>query len=243
MKILNGKRLLKFLASHKILGLLLDLVLFPLILLMYIIKYFHVTDIDKHLPKQNKPPILLVHGSGSNEAQWLISSIYLKHKYDIYMVQLNTIPADHTAGLDDMSLILDSKITEILKVNNQKLTLVGHSMGGLICAAAAKKYHTYIKRIITINSPWNGASMLHNVMFETKRHHQMLPNSAFTLECQTNMNVYNVDLTVVYNEYDMQVHACDAVPTHVQQFKTVNYGCGHTNVILHKKLWKLLELI
>lgn len=243
MKILNSKVLLQFLLSHKSLGLLADLSLFPLILLMYIIKFFHKSDIDRYLPKRNRQPIILVHGSGANEAQWLITSLYLKNMYDVYMVQLNDLPADASVGLDRMRVKVENKIEQIRKHNQQKIILVGHSMGGLIAALSVEKLSDHIDRIITINTPWNGASMLNNVMFETLRHQQMLPNSDLTWHCQKIMNDNNINLTVVYNEYDMQVHKCDANPKRVANYKSIEYGCGHTNVIVHKKLWRLLGLI
>jgi len=226
-------------------GIILDMFVLPLALLMFIIKWCYKKDLDnlfshpKHLP-----PILLVHGSGANEAQWLITRLYLRSKFNVYSVQLNTLPMPSTSdSIEDYEPIIAQKVQSIYDECQQKVTLVGHSMGGLAVCYYAEHHKDalkYVKQIITIASPFQGAPALDFVKMGTKRHHQMSPHSVFLTKLHNLLNNSIHDYTCFGSHYDFQVpHPY----THISKpnITSITYPWGHTSAILFPTIWQYIK--
>ncbi len=143
--------------------------------------------------KQGKTPILLLHGSGFNESEWVLGRQFLKkEKYgSVFSVNYDGLVSNDPAkGIDDYAMEkVREKISEIAKQTAQsKVILIGHSMGGLIASYYAERLsaedNIEVKLVITIASPWKGAPLL-GCLAEAKkpkRYRQMTPASPFLEE-------------------------------------------------------------
>ncbi len=141
--------------------------------------------------KKDKVPILLLHGSGFNESQWIWGKFFLRNKDygSIFSVSYDAlITNDPKKGIDDCAMgKVRDKILQIQKLTGQaEIILIGHSMGGLIASyyaeRLAKQDGTNIRHVISIASPWQGTPVIKQLLtkkHKEKRYLQMSPNNAF----------------------------------------------------------------
>ncbi len=245
-------------------GIFLDVCMFPLALLMYFIKWMHPKDLDESVGgphDESKHTVVLVHGSGANEAQWLINRIHLGKRYNVYSVQLNEIPANPDEDINVYVERLREKIEDISKLGSQniareKLILIGHSMGGLVVAKYAQnvseqnEYYRSPDSVITIGTPWRGAPALgQGIIFDTVRHHQMTPGSKFLSELKLNPDVnyfcfggkadLQVPLSHSHPEENCE-HRLEDSKGNVLRF---SHLAGHTSALFDITMWKTIHRI
>ncbi len=138
-----------------------------------------------HEIKKDKIPILLIHGSRSNEAQWILGRQFLKKEEygSVFSLNLDGLASnDPTKGIDDYAQTVSEKIKEIkAKTGQNQVILIGHSMGGLVAGYYAQHLAPKgeIKHIMSVATPWQGTPFLARHFPDTKekRYKQMLPDS------------------------------------------------------------------
>jgi hypothetical protein len=110
---------------------LIEIIILPIIIILLLLAWCGVSfnyDPDKNFKK--KVPILLIHGNGFNEIEWLIGRYYLnKQEYgDIFSLNYDgLISNDNKMGICDYAKgKVRSKILEILKkTQNEEIILIG----------------------------------------------------------------------------------------------------------------------
>jgi pimeloyl-ACP methyl ester carboxylesterase len=96
-----------------------------------------------------KPPLILLHGLAANGACWTDVAQALEDDCDVILPDLrghgkSSVPVygyryeDHAADIAGL----------IEALNLGPIFLVGHSMGGLVAAAVASKFPTFVRRLI-----------------------------------------------------------------------------------------------
>jgi len=224
-------------------GILLDILVLPFALLMFCVKWLYPHDLDQFKTSRTNPNpvVILVHGSGSNEAQWLINRIHLSYSFDVYSVQLNSVPAN---SHEDIDLYVDKLRDKMRTINirDRKVVLIGHSMGGLVCAKYATIVHDIgnITDIITIGTPWRGAPALNWVKFDTIRHTQMTPDSDFlrTLVFRDKIRYYCFG-----GKADMQVPFSHSAPLgYYHNVRKIQHYSGHTSALFDVVMWRRIHL-
>lgn len=124
-------------------------------------------------PRLEHPPILLVHGYGLNRLSMFFVELYLKRKGYPHIWSVN-----HPVHKDDLLLFaeeLDQKIRWFCHITKQpSITIVAHSMGGIVSALSFEKYESPINKLITLGTPWNGTKM--HVLGLGKHVKQMAPD-------------------------------------------------------------------
>jgi pimeloyl-ACP methyl ester carboxylesterase len=141
--------------------------------------------------KQKKAPILLLHGSGFNDMEWVIGRQFLKKKEYGSVYSLNydgLVSNDPQKGIDDYAQEkIRPMIQRILEeTQSDQVILVGHSMGGMIAGYYAENYaqedRVHVEHVLSIASPWHGTPTIDNSWKlggscsrekETVRHQQM----------------------------------------------------------------------
>lgn len=163
---------------EKIISRLSDLAVLPVagsLCLISLYKQYTGTNFD---PDQNvintciqngETPILLIHGSGFNETQWLFGR-YLLQKDGINLVfSLNydgIIGDDESKGVDDFATNeIRRKVLDIKnKTRSNSIILIGHSMGGLIASYYAEYVshadNVQVVKVVAIQTPFNGSDLL-----------------------------------------------------------------------------------
>ncbi len=159
----------------------------------FCLHFFYRTPAWKN---NNKQPILLVHGYCNNSMVWLFHGKRLSQKGfgPIYTVNLKN-PLD---SIKTHAEILDKKIKQIQKENgSKKITLIGHSMGGLVSSYYAMNMaEDSISDIITIASPLKGTKMAYLGLGQCAK--EMRPDSSIIknlkkqIHLEENINFYHI---------------------------------------------------
>jgi pimeloyl-ACP methyl ester carboxylesterase len=103
-------------------------------------------------------PILLIHGLYHNKTAWIYIKLRLKRAglTNIHTLNYNSF----TSSYPELVLKAQKMIAEISSSNkNEKVMLIGHSLGGLIAAGAASDMTTAAKceQLITLGTPYRGS--------------------------------------------------------------------------------------
>jgi pimeloyl-ACP methyl ester carboxylesterase len=172
------------------LSILIKLLFFSFSLPLFIIRSYlnHpiLTD-DPLILKKLQTPILLIHGSGSNNYQWGYFRKFIEDNETghVFSINLNKKPFknDFNSTMEYYSIILHKRIMEIkleyqyqLNYHLTDIILIGHSMGGLVAGHYSSTYSStystnffsvffnnffnnkiHIKILITMNTPWKGS--------------------------------------------------------------------------------------
>lgn len=112
--------------------------------------------------KQGQIPVVLIHGSGFNDSEWLVGRQFFKKQEYGSVFSLNydgLISNDPTKGIEDYAR--DKISAEIKKIKamtgSNSVILIGHSMGGLIAGYyaehCAEADGVNIDHVINIASP------------------------------------------------------------------------------------------
>jgi len=99
-------------------------------------------------------PVVLVHGYMCNAGGWAWFGRYLTARgYAVHAVTLEPL----FAPIDDYVAPLARKLDEVVRPGEHAI-LVGHSMGGLVCRAYARRFGGgRIARIVTLGTPHHGS--------------------------------------------------------------------------------------
>ncbi len=207
---------------------------------------------DPKVVKQDKAPILLIHGSGFNQSEWIIGRRFLnKPEYgSVFSLNYDGLVSNKPdKGIDDYARDqITEKINLIKKLTNQnEVILIGHSMGGLIASryaqAHAKDNGVQVKHIITIATPWKGAPLLLHCNPQTmdKRYSQMREGNEFLLklgeealkaERDGTCNTYNID-----GETDFMVPSPNGLITQNPDRVRTYRHLSHYGLVVAPSVW------
>ena len=98
--------------------------------------------------------VLMQHGYVNNGAVWFFTACALEARgYRVF-----TMDQPPFASIDTMGDLLAERVDEVLRITGSaQLTLVAHSMGGLICRAYLRRHGAdKIDQLITMGSPHHG---------------------------------------------------------------------------------------
>ena len=103
-------------------------------------------DIDK-----KKPTILLMHGSGLTHIVWsLHEQFYASQGFNVLSVDLPGHGNSEGPSLKSIEKISDWIKSLMLKINIEKIIIVGHSQGGLVGIDFASRYPELIEKIVLV---------------------------------------------------------------------------------------------
>lgn len=250
-KVLDWQKLFSYVKNPKIYrGLFLDICVFPLALIMFILNLIRLhckIEFEKMFHHDlSKKPILLIHGSGSSSIYWLLTRLLYFKRYNVYTIDFDMKP-EHT--IEQMSEHLKKEILSIHSIyqkhyveNIPKIRLVGQSLGGLVASYSVENYdlHKYIDLIVTIGSPFRGVPALEFIDFNIVRYVQMRSNSSF-IE-QYNSLPKKADYICFGSEYDHCI-SYEYTTLDVPNALNIKHNYGHLSPILFPFIWKELDKI
>lgn len=212
------------------------------------------------LNKMKLPPIILVHGSSGNQSEWidaipLIETCFPNHP--IYAFSLD-LPFEHEAPTGRLATFrmkrlsyqndwtIEQYANELHKRINTPCVLIGHSMGGLVCAEYERQHPDNVLYVVAFASPFRGAPLLRNAIMKkvlhSNRHIQMRPKSMFLSSLESyfgqQQNRAKKYLTIgSYNDFQ--------VPNDWAQLPNVQHvdvrGYGHFSIVLCEEAWKYVQ--
>ena len=124
--------------------------------------------------KKDNTPIVLIHGSGFNESQWIIGCQFFKGKDygSVFSLSLDRhLFPNPDNGIEDYARMVKVKVDGIKKLTGRNdVILIGHSMGGLVGCYYKELFasETEIKKVISISTPWYGSPLLNMLTRLTK---------------------------------------------------------------------------
>ena len=131
-------------------------------------------------------PILLIHGFLGSSNNWAYHRYHLLQAgyRNIFTVNLG----DPRKSIEEYAKIVAAKVQAIKTLTGRAdITLVGHSMGGLV--AQQFRYtepgaEASVKKIVTIGTPCFGSHMAYLASWASTAAQEMLPNSEFVCRLQ-----------------------------------------------------------
>ncbi len=187
-----------------------------------------------------KNPVILVHGIGDKESKMKVMATYLRNAgLNVYTITLT--PSFGQIGIDDLAKQLDGFIKNNFS-DDQKIDLVGFSMGGLVC-----RY--YIQRIgglsrtehfITISSPHNGSWLAYFLC--NKGVKQMRPHSEFLKDLNSDILVLNkLKFTSIWTPLDLTILPASSSHTNIGNEIRIS-GIAHPLMVRNKKCLRAVEI-
>jgi triacylglycerol lipase len=123
-------------------------------LLLIPFRAFFRTRSERGIGPKQGPVVLMQHGYVNNGGVWYFTARALEALgYRVF-----TMDQPPFASIDTMGDLLSERVDEILSLTGAvQLTLVAHSMGGLVCRAYLRKHGTAkVQKLITLGSPHHG---------------------------------------------------------------------------------------
>jgi len=179
-------------------------------------------------------PILLVHGIACNRAVWwpLLTRLRAAGVGPVRAVSLEPLFADIEAYATGLLPELDA-LTSL--GGGRAITIVAHSMGGLVARAALRRARPgLIGRIITLGTPHHGTALACPFRWPNTR--QMCPGSGWLTElnaCQEDR--LDIPVTTLYSLDDNYV-----IPAESARFRGTRaielHGLGHLSLLESKRV-------
>jgi pimeloyl-ACP methyl ester carboxylesterase len=99
------------------------------------------------------PTVVFIHGAEHDHSVWALQSRYLAHHgRSVLAVDLPGHGRSEGPPLDSVEIIADWIVALLDAAGVQRATLVGHSMGSLICVECAARYPDRIARIVLVGT-------------------------------------------------------------------------------------------
>ncbi len=178
-------------------------------------------------------PILLVHGIIDKSKVFNKMSFYLQNNgYDVYSINLT--PNNGTADLRVLAQKLKEYIDDQFKPN-QKINLIGFSMGGLITRYYLQRLEGLEKvdKYVSISTPNNGTKMAYMLPFIGTK--QMRPHSDFLEDLNRDIKnqFSHLDCLILWTPFDLMITPASSSILPVG--KSLNFP-----VLLHK--WMISDV-
>lgn len=237
--------------------LLLDLILGLFLLPLRTIKLIYPEPVDKtyfHSKPDCADAILLIHGSGVNElqfvaARYILNNLMLSHNKTFRVYSCDLSSGSVITKSDESIELYSDRVREYINQNiyskpTNRLILIGHSMGGLVAGLVAL-HDPKVKVVVTLGTPWHGAPLLDYVInfptFRTARHRQMMKNSSFLSALRDNIYRKNhFNILTIGSQYDVQVPKDHYFLSHQKAVHKELNGYGHSSMIVIPNVWKII---
>ncbi len=176
---------------------------------------------------ESASPVLLPHGYLVGAPSLLGQERYLRKKG----FAASSLSYPFWQDLRKVRVSLEDEVEELCQQSSQKVSLVGHSEGGLVSYSLAQHQPDCINRVIALGTPFHGTLAAYlNFFVESAR--QMLPGSSYLRE-MAEQGVPDVPVISISTKYDELV-----IPWHSallpESQHTYNIACnsvGHGGLI------------
>lgn len=184
-------------------------------------------------------PILLVHGYGMNFGHFSYLKYCLKKNNvgPIYAINLG----NPFSSIDDYAKQISAKVDQIHKKSAGKVTIIGHSMGGVAAARylANCRESISIEQLITLGSPLQGTYVAYLGLGKSAA--EMCPHSPFLNQLEKDLALKDIPITTVGSQWD-----CIIIPNNNALFnavpsdKCIFNSMGHNNYLFSDLIVQLI---
>jgi pimeloyl-ACP methyl ester carboxylesterase len=196
-------------------------------------------------------PVLLLHGWFSSRRTFDVLERRLRRDgYGVFSLDLGGLRSAFSGrGIDDLADLVRAKIERIYARNPGlgKLTIVGHSKGGLVAAYYAKKLGGWrrTRAIVTLGTPHRGTPFAYlglPFMLAARSLVQMAPGSGFLARLHDGPWPTQVRLVSIWSRSDSAspYPAC-VIETHgLPQLLNVEVDCDHHGFVTRKRIYEIV---
>lgn len=191
------------------------------------------------------PEILLLHGFllSTNSLQGL--AVSLQKSYEVARVEYPSF-----RNLEQTARDLTQKVKEITDAREEAISLVGHSMGGLIATRVAQEYPAGVKKVVALGTPFHGTYVAYletpfRPVLAIPSVQQMLPGSDFLKELRERGFPASVQFVSIYSRDDLIVRPWKSsqLPEAENTSKVQLSGVGHLGLVGEKVYRKIKEAL
>ncbi len=210
---------------------------------VYPVKYVDVRNIEIGYIDQGSGDrvILLIHGLGSNAKGWLKNIPALAKEYRVIAIDLPGYGiSDKEAYQYSLSFYAEVLTEMLTKLDIDKATFVGHSMGGQIAMITSLNYPERVENLVLI-SPAGFERFLEGEGDWFK--------NVMTVELVHDTPTRNIDINLRSNFYDMPDDAAFMVTDRIQikgahDFEDYCYAvCENVGAMIDEPMWDRLDQI
>lgn len=136
-------------------------------------------------PSKQNVPVLLVHGYLHNSSGWAYMAARLKHAKVGPIYTINLGRPITTKSISEYAELVQAKVDAIAKATGQdKVVVIGHSMGGVVSAKAAvtHDHNENMDLLFTIASPLHGTRLAYVGAGECAKEMRPVANNKFLSE-------------------------------------------------------------
>lgn len=180
------------------------------------------------------PVLLLQSGYVNNGAVWFFTARALeRHGFRVF-----TIDQPIFASIDVMGERLAKRIDEVLALTGESnLTLIAHSMGGLVCRAYLRQFGgTHVAQLVTLGSPHHGT--FHAYLASGPNGGQMRPGNSWLAKLEETQ--VSIPFTSVFSVHDTVISPQES--SRLTGAKNVQIsGIGHVSMPSGRAIRDLLR--
>ncbi|MBI2666338.1 alpha/beta fold hydrolase [Candidatus Woesearchaeota archaeon] len=154
------------------------------------------------------PEVLLLPGYFLGKGSLHGLALHLQHSYDVARIEYPSLQ-----DLEKTTLQLLEEIKAVTDLRGEAISLVGHSMGGLLATRIAQEYPSAVKKVIALGTPFHGTygaytqypfHLLSQELSESSIR-QMFPKSKFLEALLGRGFPENVQFVSIYSSDDIVV--------------------------------------
>ena len=198
---------------------------------------FHRSFVRDPAPAPSSHPIVLVHGLVCNEGVWFSLKRFLARRGMGPAYSLSYGPP--FASIEIFAAQLAAKIDGVLAATGaQQVTLVGHSMGGLVSRAYLRRYGSArVARLVTLGTPHRGSMLAWVLGGESVS--QLRPQCEWLTELNLPTQPLAVPVTAIWSRHDnMVAPQANAMLEGADNIAVV--GIGHNALLYDRSVHELV---
>jgi triacylglycerol esterase/lipase EstA (alpha/beta hydrolase family) len=188
-------------------------------------------------PAPAPAPVLLLHGVLCNAGVWHRMRAYLRARGigPLYTLSYGPPLASIERFADDLAVRVDAIL---LATGARCVTLVGHSMGGLVARAYLRRHGgAKVGALLTLGAPHHGS--VHAALFPGTCLRQMRPGSAWLAELNREAPPYPPRVTSVWSWHDSMV--APQTSSRLAGAENVELaGIGHNALLTDRRVFALV---
>lgn len=184
-------------------------------------------------------PIIVIHGGPGLDQRYLLPGMaLLSKKHQVVFYDQAGCGRSTVSTIDEQHINIDRFVEDIETLRRslgfQKVTLVGHSWGGMLAMYYALKYEKNVKKMVIMNSLPITTAGLHEVVDEIQRRIQ--PSSSEIEKIQESQEFLNNDPQAISQYYRLIFHYYFHNPADLEKLNTNIEPTGAATCIQSAKI-------
>lgn len=189
-------------------------------------------------PKGDGRPVMLIPGYGADETSMLPLGHYLKYLgYDVY----DWAQGRNRGDVEGDIRRVGSRVREIHDAReNEPVTLIGWSLGGVSAREAARLFEAYVREVITMGTPIIGGPK-YTTVASRFADSANLDLDEFEKEVHARNSIgIKQPVTSIYSKADGIVSWRASVDTYNQHARNIEVNSSHFGMGANGKVWHLI---